>query len=238
MDALRLGGVRHALEAVDATNLELKRLAAAGAPVGTVVTASAQTAGYGQRGRAWTSEPGRGLYVSCLLPFPTTPFHLPFVVGLGCHDALVALAPDVRLKWVNDLVARGRKLGGILIELSGRHAVAGIGINMRAQPVDESISLEALGAVPDAEALLAALLAGIERRHAQWRSQGFAPVAADWAMASVTLGSDVQVLGDGEPLVGKAIGLGPDGELLLQHPDGTVQPVITGSVRSASGAYC
>lgn len=237
-EPLRLGATRHTFDTLDSTNVALKRLAAEGAPLGTVVTARAQTAGYGQRGREWASAPESGLYMSVLLPFPATPFHLPFVVGLGCRDALAAVAPGVGLKWVNDLVAGGCKLGGILIELSGQSAVAGVGVNLRDQAVPESTSLEALGATVTAPQLLEALLEGIERRHAQWQAEGFAPIRADWAAASVTLGRRVRVLGLDAPLEGLAVGLGPDGELLVERPEGGVETVITGSVRAASGAYC
>jgi BirA family biotin operon repressor/biotin-[acetyl-CoA-carboxylase] ligase len=207
--------------------------------VGTVVSADAQTAGYGQRGRTWVSAPGRGLYVSLLLPFPATPFHLPFVLGLGCRDALAAYTDAVGLKWVNDLVARKRKLGGMLVELTKAGAIAGIGINLEAQEVPDGIALADLTpAVPDPTDLLARLLSGIERRHAQWQTEGFEPIRTDWMAASVTLGQAVQVIGEAQPVAGVAEGIGPSGELLLRRPDGGLETVISGTIRTADGAYC
>jgi BirA family biotin operon repressor/biotin-[acetyl-CoA-carboxylase] ligase len=236
---MRLGQPHHHFAVTDSTNAHLKRLALDGAPAGTVVSADAQTAGYGQRGRTWVSAPGRGLYVSMLLPFPATPFHLPFVLGLGCRDALAAYTDEVGLKWVNDLVARRRKLGGMLVELTKAGAIAGIGINMAAQDVADGIALADLSpAIPGAEDLLARLLAGIERRHAQWQAEGFEPIRADWMAASVTLGRSIQVIGEAQPMAGVAESIGPSGELLLRRPDGRLETVISGTIRTADGAYC
>lgn len=233
-----LGAPHHHHPEIDSTNAELKRLAAAGAPVGTVVTADAQTAGYGQRGRQWVSAPGRGLYMSVLLPFPATPFHLPFVLGLGCLDGLAPWTGEARLKWVNDLVARRRKLGGMLVELTKGGAIAGIGINLAAQDVPDAVSLlELAGEAPTAEALLASLLRGIEGRHARWSAEGFEPIRTDWMASSVTLGQAVQVIGD-SPTSGVAEGIGPSGELLLRRADGVLETVISGTLRTADGAYC
>jgi BirA family biotin operon repressor/biotin-[acetyl-CoA-carboxylase] ligase len=236
---MRLGQPHHHFAVTDSTNAHLKRLALEGAPAGTVVSADAQTAGYGQRGRTWVSAPGRGLYVSMLLPFPTTPFHLPFVLGLGCRDALAAYTDEVGLKWVNDLVARKRKLGGMLVELTKAGAIAGIGINLEAQDVADGIALADLTpAVPDPEDLLERLLAGIERRHAQWQAEGFEPIRTDWMAASVTLGQSIQVIGEAQPVAGMAEAIGPSGELLLRRPDGTLETVISGTIRTADGSYC
>lgn len=236
---LQLGQPWHHLGTVDSTNAHLKRLAAEGAPVGTVVSADAQTAGYGQRGRTWVSAPDRGLYVSVLMPIPALPIHLPFLLGLGCRDALAAWTPEVKLKWVNDLVAQRRKLGGMLVELTKHGAIAGIGINLTAQDVADAIALDELSKTPpSSQELLEKLLGGIERRWAQLEAEGFEPIRRDWEAASVTLGAAVQVLGDGEPLLGRAEAIGPHGELLLRTPDGRLETVISGTVRAADGSYC
>ena len=236
---MKLGQPHHHLSIIDSTNAYLKRLAAEGAAVGTVVTADAQTDGYGQRGRVWTSAPGRGLYLSVLLEAPAAPFHLPFVLGLGCRDALSAWSPEVGLKWVNDLVAQRKKLGGMLVELTRSGAIAGIGINLAPQEVPDAISLQELSnSAPTAQALLPALLKGIEGRLAQYQAEGFEPLRADWAAASVTLGRAVQVLGGEAPVAGLAEDIGPNGELLLRRSDGSLETVISGTVRTAAGTYC
>ena len=219
-----------ALEEIDSTSLHLKRLAAEGAGPWTVVTARRQTAGYGQRGRSWVSAPDAGLYMSILLPMPAeAPTRLPFMLGLGCRDGLAAWTDEVRLKWVNDLVARRRKLGGLLVEVVKGGAIAGIGVNLASPDLPEAIGLRELtSAPPGLDQLRDALLAGIQARLA-------APFSFDaWAAASVTLGQRVRV----EELEGVAEGLGPNGELQVRRDDGQLVDVVTGTVRLADGAYC
>ncbi|MDB5096307.1 MAG: biotin--[acetyl-CoA-carboxylase] ligase [Cyanobacteria bacterium RYN_339] len=219
-----------ALDETDSTSLHLKRLVLEGCPLGTVVTARRQTAGYGQRGRSWDSAPDAGLYMSILLPLPASaPTQLPFVLGLGCRDGLLAWTDEVGLKWVNDLVARRRKLGGLLVEVVKGGAIAGIGVNLATPDLPEAIGLNELTPTPPTlEALRDALLAGIHARLA-------APFSFDaWSAASVTLGQRVRV----ETLEGVAEALGPNGELQVRRDDGTLMDVISGSVRLADGAYC
>lgn len=235
---MRLGEPLIRLDTVDSTNAELKRLASAGAAPGTVVVATTQTAGYGQRGRTWTSEPGCGLYFSCLLPVPAMPTQLPFVLGIGVRDALRKLSDEVGLKWVNDLVAKRRKLGGMLVELTRHGAVAGVGLNLEPQGGEEAIALsELMGFSPEPDQLLAGLLEGIATRHAQYTREGFEPIRTDWSRASFTLGRAVHVAGE-PPITGTAESLGPLGELLLRQADGALVPVISGTVRTADGQYC
>lgn len=229
---------RHRLETVDSTNLALKRLAAEGAPVGTVVTARQQTAGYGQRGRSWVSEPDAGLYLSCLVPALAVPTHLPFLLGVACKEALGAWTDEVGLKWVNDLVARRLKLGGLLVEMTRHGAVAGIGINLRSQPVEGAIALEDLGASPTPDEVVARVLTAIERWHQRYQVEGYETLQSAWTRSSVTLGREVQVMDSEPPLAGVAEALGPSGELMVRQADGTTVPVISGTIRTPEGAYC
>ena len=233
-----LGEQLHVLDEVDSTNLEAKRRAAEGAPMGTVVTARRQTAGYGQRGRDWASPADAGLYMSILLPVPPKPTHLPFVLGLGCVDGLAAWSAEVRLKWVNDVVARGRKLGGMLVELQGGVAIAGIGLNLQTPDVEDAIGLAELTSTPpDLDTLRDAVLRGIERRIAVWERDGFERVRADWRSRSITIGTHVRVTGIDPEVVGLAQSLGPEGELMVRVED-TIVPVHTGTVRTIDGQYC
>ena len=110
-----------------------------GAPHGAVVTADAQDAGRGRRGRAWFSPPGANLYVSVLLrPGPVRPSSrlgaLGLAVGVGLREGLPPLRAPVVLKWPNDLKVEGRKLGGILCEArwidDEPEVVVGFGLNV------------------------------------------------------------------------------------------------------------
>lgn len=126
------------LDEVGSTNDELMARARAGATHGTAIRAREQTAGKGRRAHNWSSPAG-GLYLSVLI-IPQVPAHLlaglPVACGIGVARALRgAGCSGVQLKWPNDIVANGRKLGGILVEAentaAGMRAVCGIGINYR-----------------------------------------------------------------------------------------------------------
>jgi BirA family biotin operon repressor/biotin-[acetyl-CoA-carboxylase] ligase len=138
---MAFGTVVHRLAAVVSTNDAARDLARRGAPHGTAVLAEEQTGGRGTKGRRWHSPPGLGLYVSFLARFPADrpdiPLPLlPLAAGVAAAEAVEAASGiEVRLKWPNDLLQAGRKLGGVLVESvsagSGpRFAVVGIGINV------------------------------------------------------------------------------------------------------------
>jgi len=240
----RLGEPLLTFKSLDSTSAYLKRLAEQKPCYGTVVWALSQEAGYGQRGRTWVSPAGSGLYFSMLLPPDWGTTALPFVIGLGCVDALRVWVPELRLKWVNDLVCHGRKLGGILVEKGRCGVVVGIGINWIAPRTFHLSGIDAIGMreladdVPDDEQVLLGLLDALARRLRQWQEVGFEVIRAEWSACSVTLGCDVRVV-DGQGVVeGRAIALGEQGQLMIACADGTIVPVVTGTVRTLSGAYC
>jgi BirA family biotin operon repressor/biotin-[acetyl-CoA-carboxylase] ligase len=149
-----VGTIVHRRECVTSTNDAARELALAGADHGTAVIAGEQTRGRGTKGRVWHSPPGLGLYASFILRGPAAgpvPFlHLlPLAAGLAASDAVLAAAgAAVRLKWPNDLVHDGRKLGGILSEgisggPAGDFAVVGVGINVGHDPRDFPADLRA-----------------------------------------------------------------------------------------------
>ena len=141
----------HTYDCLPSTNSELKRLADAGAPQGTIVIAREQTAGRGRLGRSFHSQKDTGLYMSFLLrpncP-PTQLMHLTCAAGVATVHAIEkACGTQPRLKWINDLVLDGKKLGGILTELSicpqtglAEYAVVGIGINCLHSRFPEELS--------------------------------------------------------------------------------------------------
>jgi BirA family biotin operon repressor/biotin-[acetyl-CoA-carboxylase] ligase len=149
-----VGTIVHRKERVDSTNDVARELALAGAEHGTAVVAGEQTRGRGTKGRVWHSPPGLGLYASFILRGPAAgpvPFlHLlPLAAGLAAWDAVrTASGVAVRLKWPNDLVHDGKKLGGILSEgvsggRAGDFAVVGVGINVDHGPRDFPAGLRA-----------------------------------------------------------------------------------------------
>jgi BirA family biotin operon repressor/biotin-[acetyl-CoA-carboxylase] ligase len=125
----------------DSTNARARELAAAGAPHGTVVTASEQTAGRGRQGRTWIAPPGKALLYSALLrPLEERHVMLPLAVPLAVCEAAEALRPGLEcgVKWPNDVLVEGRKLAGVLIEARPRDgwAVIGVGLNLAIAPAE------------------------------------------------------------------------------------------------------
>ena len=167
------------------TNDDLTALARDGAPEGTVVGADRQSAGRGRRGRSWLAAGGHALLVSVLLRPGVAPVDaglLPMVVAVGAAEAL---GPDARIVWPNDILIGGRKVAGILCEMSADQervawAVAGIGVNVRSAPdLDDARwspgALADLGPAPARADLLVNLLAALGRRYAEWTEGGPRP---------------------------------------------------------------
>jgi len=157
------------LRETGSTNDRARELATAGAPHGTLVTTDHQVAGRGRQGRAWTSPPGRALLMSLVLR-EVTPL-LTIAAGVAVADAVGA---RTAIKWPNDVLLDGRKVAGILAEARPREgwAVLGIGLNVALRPDDFPPELRdragTLGRPPeDVPAVLAAILAALERRLAQ-----------------------------------------------------------------------
>jgi BirA family biotin operon repressor/biotin-[acetyl-CoA-carboxylase] ligase len=125
----------------DSTNTRARELAAAGAPHGTVVTASEQTAGRGRQGRTWTAPPNKALLYSAIVrPLEDRHTMLPLAVPLAVCEAAEDLRPnlDCKVKWPNDIHVDGRKLAGVLIEARPQDgwAVIGVGLNISIAPVE------------------------------------------------------------------------------------------------------
>jgi BirA family biotin operon repressor/biotin-[acetyl-CoA-carboxylase] ligase len=129
------GTPHHHYRLTDSTNTRGRELAASGAPHGTVVTASEQTAGRGRQGRTWTAPPdGALLYSAIVRPLSERHAMLPLAVPIAVCEAAEELAPGIEclIKWPNDIHLEGRKLAGILIEARPQDgwAVIGIGLNL------------------------------------------------------------------------------------------------------------
>lgn len=220
------------LDACDSTNAVLLGRAAAGAPRATALACELQTAGRGRRGATWQAAPLGSLAFSVLWRYARMRADfaaLPLAVGVACVRALDALGlPGVRLKWPNDLVHAGRKLGGILVEAASEAggaaaAVIGVGINVRrADALAASIGqpatdLAALGPdVPPRNALLAGLLAELAAALEVFGREGFAAFRADWLARHALQDARVRLeLPGGRAIEGVALGVAEDGALML-----------------------
>jgi BirA family biotin operon repressor/biotin-[acetyl-CoA-carboxylase] ligase len=211
-----------------------------------LLAAEEQSAGRGRRGRRWHSAPGVGITFSLgrRVRRPVRELAaLSLVAGVAVARALHALGVGAaRLKWPNDLVVDGAKLGGILVETrNGRHAVIGIGLNHRHTPGLEArvrrklAFIEQLAPVSRNRVIQAvgvALLDALER----FEAQGLDALRADWEAMDAHAGQRLRVrLADGRMLSGVASGLARDGSLQLKTRTG-VQTVRSGHVVSARAA--
>ena len=228
----------------DSTNTRLMALAEAGAPSGSVLVAERQTAGRGRRGRSWLSAPGASLTFSLLWRFPhgTSLDGLSLAVGVALTRGLESFGiSGVALKWPNDVLLKGRKLAGILIELAPgprpEAAVIGIGLNLRLPPdmpnelsgtvaalLDSGIKL------PSPNVLLAHLLRALHEQLADFTRHGFAGARTAWLEHHAYADQPVCLLADfAAPLEGICRGVDDDGALLLETIDGLCR-IISGDV--------
>jgi len=164
-------------------------------PIGSIVVADHQSAGRGRMERRWEAPPGTALLVSFVLP-PNPVLSL--AAGVAAAEACGA---DVRLKWPNDLLLDGRKLGGILVEATAHKAICGIGVNLTAAPEGAALLNQ------PRDEVLERLRPSIEA----WTAAPAEMVLARWRELSATLGRRVRIDG----IEGVAEDLGPKGELIV-----------------------
>lgn len=227
----------------ESTNSLLLERAACGAPSGQVLACEAQTAGRGRRGRSWHSEPGASLTFSVLWRFPPAmPVGgLSLAVGVALARALERQSiGGIALKWPNDLLAGGRKLAGVLIEMVPGEpgaVVVGIGLNIRlpaelARRIDaDAVAVADLIAVaPSRNALLAAVLDELADAFGRFESEGFSTLRDDWLARHAHQGVQISLSNEaGLCLQGRCLGVDHDGALLVRTADG-VQRVVSGEV--------
>jgi BirA family biotin operon repressor/biotin-[acetyl-CoA-carboxylase] ligase len=236
----RVGRCVHVFRSIPSTND-----AAAERPdadEGTVFVADHQSRGRGQHGRSWFARPGDALLASVVLRPPVTlarPVILTALAAVAVGDAIYDLTgAQARIKWPNDLLVRGRKICGILIE-SGRSTVIGIGLNLNPSAEDfaaanlpDATSLRIVrGAAVERDRALDAVLDRLDAEYARLLAGERAPLEADWKWRIGLLGRSVlAVRTDGESVGGRLLEMGFDG-LEIQRPDGGMEFVQPETVR-------
>jgi BirA family biotin operon repressor/biotin-[acetyl-CoA-carboxylase] ligase len=240
-----------ALGEIPSTNQEALRMAAEGAPHGSLVVADCQSSGRGRLGRSWYSPPGVNLYFSLVLrpelaPAAAPPLTLAAAVGVAEGVRGFVGRPPV-VMWPNDLLYGGRKFCGILVEMSSgteqiQHVVVGVGINVNSVdfPADleskaTSLRLER-GDLIRREVVLASVLNSLEHWFDRFGAEGCHPIVEAWQELADWFGRSVTVTTpDGGTTVGTAQGLNDDGTLRLELPNGQVETVVSGSVTIGDG---
>ena len=235
------------VEQVDSTNASMKRMAAEGAPHGSVLIANEQRAGRGRMGRSFFSPPGTGIYMSLLLRPHTDAQRATLVTAsaaVAVAEAIEQLAGEsVQIKWVNDVLFHGRKVCGILTEAamdfeSGLidYVVLGIGVNTAVPEKGFPEELQGIagaafgiGQVPELRCRLVAEI--LDRFMGYYACLGSQACYEAYKSRSVVIGKDVQLLSPGrEAIPARVLDIDEDFALVVRTEDGQVQRISSGEV--------
>ena len=225
----------------DSTNRQARMLAKNGAKHGTLVIADTQRAGRGRRGRGWISPAGEGIFMSLIVRpdvHPSQVARMSLSLALAVARAIRReTGLDARIKWPNDIVIRGCKICGLLLEMDAtvekvESIVAGVGINVHQTQFDEEIahtasSLDLLtGKRLSRSAIVRAFLAEFERTQALSDEE----MMREYRGFSATIGQRVQVIALDGTYTGTAKGITQSGSLLVEDDDGIVKEVLAADV--------
>ena len=236
------------LQETVSTNTVAFRMAEDGAPEGTTVVADSQTGGKGRLGRVWASPPGVNLYCSVILRPPIQPMTAPqltFLSVVALARAIERLTPvSPRIKWPNDILIEGKKVAGLLNEMSAEtdkvnFVVLGIGVNLNMTtdqfPADlrhpaTSLFIES-GIKVRRTDFARCLLQELDAVYGVFLRDGYGPVRREWLERSRLAGESVTVSDNGRMTSGKVLGIDEYGALLLEREDGSMLQVLAGDVR-------
>ncbi len=249
-----LGRTYHYFPAIGSTNDAALKLAAQGAPHGTVVCAGEQTQGRGRLRRDWLSPPNRGIYTSILLRTPLPVHQAP----QSTYIAALALAKILHstyglaaaIKWPNDVLINFKKVAGILTEMQSdqdltRFLVTGIGINVNHSESEmdasfrypaTSVAIE-LGRCIKRQELMKAFLERFEMEYDRFVEEGFEGIVEDLVKYSGILGRNISLLCGKEEISGKALGFSKEGALRLLTEQGEEKAIWVGDVTHVEGAF-
>lgn len=240
------------LDETDSTNNYVKKIAMEGAPEGTLVIAKRQTAGRGRLGRKWVSQDESGIWMSFLLRPDIKPENASMIT-LICALALQKAIDEVceletDIKWPNDIVFNGKKISGILTEMSAdtlqiNYVVAGVGINVEPKEYDEEINKIATsikketGKEVDRDLLIGRfgdIFAGYYREFQ--RNQNLLFMRDEYNRHLVNVNNKVKITDGDSAYVATAIGIDEQGELMVKDENGMLKKVRCGEV-SVRGIY-
>jgi BirA family biotin operon repressor/biotin-[acetyl-CoA-carboxylase] ligase len=243
------------LESVDSTNNCAKKLALSGAPDGTAVVSDCQTGGRGRMERPFQSPAGKGIYLSVIMKPELPPAEILPVTAMGavavCSAIEKACGARPGIKWTNDVVLNGKKICGILTEMSVegesgalQYVVMGIGVNVRQEPEDfdgdvrsmASSLMHELGRPVSRPALAAAMLNELDAVYGDIRRGDLSRALPAYRAACVNIGRDVRVVGSGRERTGRAVGIDDSFGLIVEAPDGGRFVVRSGEA-SVRGLY-
>lgn len=239
-------------ENTDSTNADVRRMAENHAENGLLVVSDGQTDGKGRRGRVWESQKGTNLYFSMLLRPDFTPDKAPMITLVAALSTAKIIAAqtglDAKIKWPNDIVVNGKKVCGILTEMSIErdyihHIVVGIGINVNEEIFPEEIAQMATslknesGRIISRANLLSDILAQFEKDYETFlAADNLQPFVDEYNKMLVNKGALVKVLDPKGEFSGIAGGINKEGMLIVFKEDGQIVNVYAGEV-SVRGMY-
>jgi len=243
----RLGTAVHIFQEIGSTNIQAMQMAAKGAEEGTLLIAETQTEGKGRLDRKWFSPPGVNLYISVILRPKIDCAHatiLNLLTGIVVAHAIREKSQlTAHLKWPNDVLIHEKKVAGILAELAAdgraiKHLILGIGlnVNLEAEMLPPELSKTATslkiesGRIVSRLEMLETLVNQLERWYTVFLDQGPTPILKEYSQLSHTVGRLIQVVCHDKVLEGEAVGLAPNGGLILREPDGKSRTILTGDV--------
>ena len=219
-------------DTIDSTNTKAQELAEKGYPSGTLVVADKQESGKGRRGRSWVSPSGTGIFMTLMIKPDINPNNasmLTLVAALAVAKAITSVTGEEALiKWPNDIVVNGKKVCGILTEMNAQfdyinHIVVGIGINVHNESFPEEISqmasslmIEAGGKRFHRAQIIAETMSYFEQYYETFlKTQDLSALVREYDELLVNRNKSVRVLDPKEPFDGKAMGITPKGELIV-----------------------
>lgn len=236
----------------DSTNLRAKQLGDEGAAHGTLVVADCQSAGRGRRGRTWASPRGCSIYMSIMLKpefSPEKASMLTLVMALSVSEGIKECTGlDVQIKWPNDIVLNGKKLVGILTEMSTEidyinHVVIGSGINVNMEEFPEELRSKATslrletGHIVKRSPIIAAVMKHFEENYEKFlETQNLQNMLGEYNSLLVNRDKDVRILDPKGEYNAHAVGINENGELVVCREDKTTEVVYAGEV-SVRGVY-
>jgi BirA family biotin operon repressor/biotin-[acetyl-CoA-carboxylase] ligase len=219
-------------DTIDSTNTKAQELAEKGYQSGTLVVADKQESGKGRRGRSWVSPSGTGIFMTLMIKPDINPNNasmLTLVAALAVAKAITSVTgEEAMIKWPNDIVVNGKKVCGILTEMNAQfdyinHIVVGIGINVHNESFPEEISqmasslmIEAGGKRFHRAQIIADTMSYFEQYYDTFlKTQDLSALVREYDKLLVNRNKSVRVLDPKEPFDGKAMGITPKGELIV-----------------------
>lgn len=241
-------------DSITSTNTKAKELALKGDKEGTVVIAEEQIAGRGRLGRSWISPKGKGIWMSILLRPNISPANAAKITQIGAAsvcEGIRGIGIDVKIKWPNDITANGKKVCGILTEMSGElntvnYIVIGIGINANIdlsdfpeELIETATSLKVVsGNGIDRKKLVSNILNKFEYLYRELVEENSISKSIKICReSSAILGKEIRIISKNNEEIAKAIGITDEGELIVEKHDGQQKKIISGeiSIRGLNG---